>query len=54
MSVYNILDFGAVGDGVTSCTEAFKKAVKECSSKGGGKVYVPAGTFLTGAIFIES
>jgi len=54
MAVYNVLDFGAVGDGVTSCTEAFNKAVKECSANGGGRVYVPAGTFLTGAIFLES
>ena len=54
MSVYNITDFGAVGDGVTSCTDSIKKAIKKCASNGGGKIYVPAGKFLTGAIFLES
>ena len=54
MSVYNIMDFGAVGDGVTSCTESIKKAIKKCADNGGGKIYVPAGKFLTGAIFLES
>lgn len=54
MSLENILDHGAVGDGKTLCTEAIAKAVEKCRENGGGTVYVPAGTYLTGAIFLAS
>ncbi|SIQ24429.1 glycoside hydrolase family 28 protein [Halanaerobium kushneri] len=49
-SFYNILDFGAKGDGKTLNTAAIKKAVEKCSQNGGGEVYIPAGDFLTGTI----
>lgn len=49
-----ITDFGAVGDGKTDCTEAIKKAIEACANKGGGRVIVPAGEFVTGAIHLES
>jgi polygalacturonase len=51
---YNILDFGAVPDGLTNNTEAFKKAIETCSENGGGKVLVPKGKYLTGAIHLEN
>lgn len=54
MSIYNIVDFGAVGDGKTSCTQAIKSAIEKCEKNGGGRVYVPAGKFLTGAVFLKS
>jgi polygalacturonase len=50
----NILDFGAVPDGRTLCTDAFSAAVAACEKKGGGTIFVPAGNFLTGAIRLES
>ena len=49
----NILECGAVGDGVTSNTQAFRNAVTEASKKG-GKVIVPDGIFLTGPIELLS
>jgi polygalacturonase len=51
---FNIENYGAVGDGVTDCTEAFKKAIEECSESGGGRVIIPEGIFLTGAIHLKS
>lgn len=51
---FNISDFGAVGDGTTDCTEAFKKAINACTEAGGGRVVVPEGVFLTGAIHLEN
>ena len=45
----NIIDFGAVGDGVTDNTAAIQKAIDA-----GGVVYVPAGTFVTGTIYLRS
>lgn len=50
----NILDFGAVSDGTELCTCAFSSAVDKCLEMGGGTVYVPAGTFLTGPIQLKS
>jgi polygalacturonase len=51
---YLITSFGAVGDGNTDCTNAFRDAINKCSKNGGGKVIVPEGTFLTGAIHLKS
>jgi polygalacturonase len=51
---YDITCFGAIGDGITDCTEAFKSAIVECSKDGGGKVIVPGGNFLTGPIYLLS
>ena len=45
---------GAKGNGLTDCTQAFKQAITECHNAGGGKVVVPAGVFLTGAIHLKS
>ena len=47
-------DFGGVGDGVTSNTEAFKKAMAKLDKQGGGHLNVPAGIWLTGPISLKS
>jgi polygalacturonase len=49
-----ITDYGAVGDGSTDCTSAFKEAINDCFKNGGGKVVVPEGVFLTGPIHLRS
>jgi polygalacturonase len=51
---YLITKYGAVADGKTLATDAFRKAIEECSRKGGGRVVVPKGEFLTGAIHLKS
>lgn len=51
---YDITSFGAKGDGKTLNTEAIKKAIEACSAKGGGRVIVPQGTFLTGRVYLKS
>ncbi len=51
---FNVKDFGAVGDGHTMNTAAFKKAIDACSEKGGGTVLVPPGLWLTGPIELKS
>ena len=52
--VFNILKFGALGDGVAKNTQAFRDAIKACSERGGGKVVVPEGKWFTGAIHLKS
>ena len=51
---YLITSFGAIANGNTDCTIAFRNAIDKCSKEGGGKVIVPEGTFLTGAIHLKS
>jgi polygalacturonase len=46
--------YGAKSDGQTDCTDAFRKAIAACSKSGGGRVVVPEGVFLTGAIHLKS
>lgn len=50
----SVEDFGGVGDGVTLNTEAFAKAFAHLAQKGGGRVEVPAGVWLTGPIVLEN
>ncbi|MFP3126101.1 glycoside hydrolase family 28 protein [Ectobacillus funiculus] len=52
--IYNIRDFDAISDGTSVNTQAIAKAIEACSEAGGGTIYVPAGTFLTGAVILKS
>lgn len=51
---FDVTHYGAVGDGKALCTTAFRDAIAACAAAGGGRVVVPAGRFLTGAIHLES
>ena len=41
--IYDIRDFGAVGDGVTLCTEAINDALEAARENGGGTVLIDGG-----------
>jgi len=49
-----ITNYGAVAGGKTDCTEAIGRTIDACVKKGGGRVVIPAGEFLTGAIHLQS
>lgn len=49
----SIVDFGADPSGGEKSTSAFDAAISEVSERGGGRVVVPDGTFLTGAIHLQ-
>ena len=51
---FDITQSGAVGDGTKDCTVALAQAIDACAAAGGGRVVVPAGIFLTGAIHLKS
>ncbi|TAK95312.1 MAG: glycoside hydrolase family 28 protein [Verrucomicrobia bacterium] len=51
---FDVTKFGAVAGGVADNTKAFGDAIAACAKSGGGRVLVPAGKFLTGAIHLQS
>jgi len=44
-AVFNVLDYGAVGNGSTDDTASVQSAINAASSAGGGTVYFPSGTY---------
>ena len=52
--VVSIAQYGAKSDGIFKNTEAINKAISETSAKGGGKVVIPRGIWLSGPIEIKS
>jgi len=52
--IFDIANFGAIGDGVATNTKSIQTAINTAGAAGGGIVEVPAGTFLCGPIQIAS
>jgi polygalacturonase len=50
----NIKDFGAVNGGTVLNSKAFADAIDAVSKKGGGKIIIPPGIWLTGPIILKS
>ncbi len=51
---FNVVDYGAIGDGKTMNTDAIAKTISACAHAGGGQVVIPAGIWLTGPIQLKS
>lgn len=49
-----ITEYGGAGDGIFKNSDAFKSAIEAVNAKGGGKVIVPRGVWLTGPITLLS
>ena len=52
MSITDIRNYGAVGDGVTDCTRSIQNAINACVA--GDVVLISEGSYLTGALFLKS
>lgn len=52
--IFNVSDYGAVGDGVATNTAAIQSAIAAATAAGGGIVEVPAGVFLSGPLRLAS
>jgi len=52
--LYDVRDFGAKGNGKTLCTKSIQAAIDKCAADGGGTVYLPPGTWLSGTIYMKS
>ena len=54
MTIYSVLDHGAVGDGETNDAPAIQQAIDACTAGGGGRVVIPAGrTYLCGQLILK-
>ena len=53
-AVFNVKDFGAMGQKNDSAGIAIQKAVDACSKAGGGTIYLPAGEYTSGTIHLRS
>ncbi|HUB24164.1 MAG TPA: glycosyl hydrolase family 28-related protein, partial [Tepidisphaeraceae bacterium] len=53
-TVYDVRQFGAIGDGQTLDTPAINRAIDKAASAGGGTVWLPAGTYLCYSIHLKS
>lgn len=51
--VFDIKNYGAIGDGLTLDTEAFQRTIEACSKAGGGTVLVKKGSYCMGTVFLE-
>ena len=51
--IYSVIDFGAIADGKTLCTQAVQKAVDACSKKG-GIVRFGRGRYVLSTVFLKS
>ena len=49
----NVRSYGALGDGQTLDTAALQAAIDACHQQGGGTVWVPAGQYVTGSLFLR-
>src|SRR3954447_16080731 len=49
----DITKYGAVADSTTLNTNAIQQAIDDCHKTGGGRVYFPAGPFLSGTIVLK-
>lgn len=52
--MFNIVDYGAEAGGEFNNSTAIRAAITACHAAGGGKVVVPAGTWLSGPIHFKS
>jgi hypothetical protein len=50
----NIKKYGAVADGLTNNAVAIQQAIDKVSASGGGRVIIPPGNYMSGAIFLKS
>ena len=51
---FNVRSFGAAGDGRQFDSPAINRAIDAATAAGGGTVFIPAGTYLSGSIHLRS
>ncbi len=53
-TIFNVKEYGAVGDGTTLDTVAINTAIEACANHGNGRVYFPPGIYLSGSLHLKT
>ena len=53
-NIFDIRDFGAIGDNKTLNTVAIQLAIDECHKNGGGRVLIENGEYVSGTLHLKS
>jgi polygalacturonase len=51
--LFNVRDYGAIGDGITLDSPALQRALDAAAHIGGGTIFIPAGKYVVGSIFLR-
>ena len=51
---HSVAEFGAKADGISLDTEAIQRAIDKVNSSGGGTVFFPSGSYLSGTIYLKN
>lgn len=54
LPLFDVRQYGAVGDGKALDTAAVNRTIEACSAAGGGRVLLPAGEYLCGTVRLRS
>ncbi len=52
-NIYNVLEYGAIGDSISINTSQIQKAINECTLNGGGTVLIENGIYISGTILLK-
>jgi len=53
-STFNVREHGAAGDGQALDSYTIQSVIDTCAARGGGTVYLPAGQYLIGSLFLRN
>lgn len=53
-ATFNVRDFGATGKKSDDAQKAIQSAINACAKAGGGRVYLPAGEYTSGTLYLRS
>ena len=53
-AVFDVREYGAIGDGIVKDTIAIQRALDAAGAAGGGRVTLPPGVYLSGALWLRS
>ena len=54
MEIFNVAEYGAVGDSIRKNTSEIQKCISAAEKKGGGIIHFPAGTYVSGTLYLSS
>lgn len=54
LRIFDVKEYGAVGDGNVLDTASINRAIDDCHARGGGVAYVPPGVYLSGTVILKS